>query len=179
MEDGASGDGSKVALKETDDSLPHPSIVGICCLQETKLRDDDSLPLNFPGFNLVKKNRPRRGGGGIAVLIHLSIPFINVDTSPLLSNDNFTELQAVTIYPDTSPLTIINAYIPPASSPLNRQIDFDAILNFTNNDFLFVGDLNAHHGLWSSGAAADARGGRLADSISSSTAACQLSFLRF
>ena len=146
--------------------------VGICCLQETKLRDGDLHPPDFPGYLLHRQDRLRHGGGGLAILIRLNIPFINADTSAILANDDFTELQAITLFPDTSPLTIVNAYIPPASSTNNQVVDFASLLAFPSSNFLIVGDLNAHHGQWFSGVAADARGNALADSIVNSSAVC-------
>ena len=144
--------------------------VGVCCIQETKLKDDDRWPPSFPGYNLIAKNRPRRGGGGIAFLVHFSISFLHVDTSNLLPNDNFSEIQAITVFPDTSPLTIINAYLPPPV-PSYLTIDFASILDLSNNDFLLVGDFNAHHPQWFSSIASDARGDALVTAVDNSSAA--------
>ena len=44
VEDGASRDGSKMALKESDDSLPHPSIVG--CSRRDEI-PPKAAPLQF------------------------------------------------------------------------------------------------------------------------------------
>ena len=145
--------------------------VGICCLQETKLRDGDRWAPSFPGFNLVPRNRPNRGGGGIAFLIRFDITFSPIDLSNLRDLNDNVELQAIKIHQGDSAFSIFNVYSPPASSINNVPVDFTPLLDFASDDFLLVGDFNAHHGLWFS-SAVDARGRALAESIDSSAVVC-------
>ena len=145
--------------------------VGVCCLQETKLRDGDRWAPSFPGFNLVPRNRPNRGGGGVAFLVRLNIAFSPIDLSNLRDLNNNVELQAIKIHQSNSVFSIFNVYTPPASSINNVAVDFSPLLDFASDDFLLVGDFNAHHGLWYS-SSVDACGRALADSIDSSAVVC-------
>ena len=146
--------------------------VGICCLQETKLKEGDRWPPSFPGYNLIRQDRQSRSGGGLATLVRHDISYVDVALPPQLANDNLIELQGIQIHPDSTPIAILNVYIPPASSTNNRPINFAQILDLPSSDFMVVGDLNAHHGHWHSAVAADARGQIVADAIENSTAVC-------
>ena len=61
----------------------HDKKVGVACLQETKL-SSRAGNFSFPNYNLVCRDRPVGGGGGLAFLIHHSIPFTHVDTPFIL-----------------------------------------------------------------------------------------------
>ena len=52
----------------------HKNDVKIAALQETKLHEKSKLP-NIPQYNLVREDRQRDKGGGVAYLIHESILF--------------------------------------------------------------------------------------------------------
>jgi hypothetical protein len=57
--------------------------VKIACLQETKLTPRSKQP-SFSDFTFVRKYRQTGGGGGLAILVNHSIPFVHVDSSAFL-----------------------------------------------------------------------------------------------
>ena len=136
--------------------------VKIACIQETKLSPSSRTP-SFPGYAVLRLDRPRGRGGGVITLIHHSISFVQLD-SPF--ND---QTEAIIIKADVfdTSITIANVYIPPQSS---CEPNFSAsLLPLFVGDYIVVGDINGHDELWSSGAA-DNRGDAIADEIDSRNA---------
>jgi hypothetical protein len=144
--------------------------VMIACIQETKL-SARSKPPTFPNYAFVRCDRPVGGGRGLAILIHHSIPYVNVDVSTLTNLDPSMEILAVCIEIGGSKLDVFNVYVPPVSSwPAGHRPDFAALLYFPSNDSLFLGDFNAHHDYWYSPKdPSDPRGDLLAAAINSSS----------
>lgn len=70
----------------------------------------------------------RRGGGGVAFLVHHSVRFADIDVSPLIPPGNLTlELQGITAHINNSEIKIYNIYIPPAYNPyIGKIIDNSA-----------------------------------------------------
>ena len=136
----------------------HKNDVKIAALQETKLHEKSKLP-NIPQYNLVREDRQRDKGGGVAYLIHESILF---EKLPKISDDPFIENISIKI----DDIKIMNLYIPPASSCPN---DFDPTLNniLNHTDSIILGDINAHDSLWCP-TLQDARGSKFADEINQS-----------
>ena len=132
--------------------------IKIAALQETKLTSKSKDP-NTADFTLVRKDRNRDKGGGLAFLIHKTIQFKALPNSPC---DTYMESQAISV----GETNIVNIYIPPNSSCSNGY-------NPTLNDFLhmkdtlILGDFNAHDPLWFS-PLSDDRGRLLADEIGNS-----------
>ena len=132
--------------------------IKIVVLQETKLTANSSPP-SMDGFTLVRKDRGRDKGGGLAIFIHKSIVFTTADNFP---DDNFIESLAI----DTGNIKIINMYIPPTSSC--DQGYMPSLQHYLPpSDTLVLGDFNAHDVLWYS-SIQDARGSNLAEEISES-----------
>jgi hypothetical protein len=143
--------------------------IKVACLQETKL-SPRSKPPSFPGYAVVRKDRPVGGGGGLMILIHNSVPFTDVDTATLTNSDPSLELQAVRVEIGAMKIDVYNIYVPPISScPAGHWPNFHALLNFPDNDALFLGDFNAHHPSWfSPWDPSDPRGDLLASELDSS-----------
>ena len=77
--------------------------VKVAALQETKLHDSSSTP-SFANYALIRKDRSRNTGGGLAFLIHLSITFTHLPTD--LNNDPVLEIQGITAEIRGAPLNI-------------------------------------------------------------------------
>ena len=139
--------------------------IHIAAIQETKLTAKSKMR-ETPNYTLVRKDREKDKGGGVAFLVHESISFHRDPTPPSLKDDLHTEELTISLNCKNTPLQIRNVYIPPASSctrgynaPVNKVYDN------LNNTSLILGDFNAHHHLWHSEAPEDARGSQIADSI--------------
>jgi exonuclease III len=139
--------GVRNSLSELNSFL-HENGVKVACLQETPLSAKTKDP-SFPDFNLLRRDRLVGNGGGITILIHLSVSFYLIDTSALTQGDDVMELLGIFAKINGSPINIFNMYIPPASScpPLYKP-NIRPILGFSDSDVIVMGDLNAHHGAW-------------------------------
>ena len=98
----------------------------VALIQETKLLSRDPDPV-IPNYALIRRDRPcNRGGGGLALYVHHSVKFQNLDTS-FNSDPNF-ELQGIKAKLNNSTIDIYNVYVPPqtscrgSSDPLTGQI---------------------------------------------------------
>ena len=137
----------------------------MAALQETKLSLKAKSPI-FPGYTLLREDRPRGGGGGVALLIHHSLSFSRIDTSFL--RDKFIECIAIRVEINGADLDLFNVYIPPASScTAHHSPDIGPILHLSDNDVIVCGDFNVHHGGWHS-TLVDIRGETLANTIENS-----------
>jgi hypothetical protein len=121
--------------------------IKVACIQETKL-SARSKTSTFPGFALIRKDRPAGRGGGLIILIHDSISFHNIDVTQFGQQDQSTEILAICADVGGVQLDIFNIYMPPASALANFNPDFSALFDLPNNDSLFFGDFNAHHSDW-------------------------------
>ena len=153
--------GIKNSVSELDSFLRDKRI-SVAALQETFL-SDSSPPPSFPGYTLVRKDRARGRGGGLAFLVHQTVSYTPVDSSFL--QDGFTECHAIKATLNNSDLIICNIYLPPASScPSTYKPDLSSLFSHSDDDTLIVGDFNAHNEGWDS-TATDPRGERIADQI--------------
>ena len=158
--------GVKNSLTEINSFL-HQHKVKIACLQETRLSAKDKDP-SFLNYSLLRKERPVGNGGGLAILIHHSVGFSQIDTSAITQGDNVIELLGITATINGSPINIFNIYLPPASScPRLYKPNFTSLLDFSDSDTVILGDVNAHNGAWFATSACD-RGDSLASAIENS-----------
>ena len=145
----------------------------MAAIQESKLQPS-SPDITFQGYTLLRCDRdPPNGGGGLAYLIHDSIPFTHIDTSDI--SDGTTEIQAISTTLNQSPIDLYNIYIPPASScPPDYNLSDTTLTNLFNrsdNDTIVMGDFNAHHMAWNSHTTCDKarqRGETILDAINDS-----------
>ena len=117
-------------LKEND--------IDILTLNETWLKSN--FKLDIPNYNITRNDRPRRRGGGVAILVRNDIKFDIIDTCSTVNTDN----EAITILLKDShdPISITTIYIPPGSN-INTTL-LNNIKNSADN-IIITGDLNAKH----------------------------------
>ncbi|KAF8766379.1 putative RNA-directed DNA polymerase like protein [Argiope bruennichi] len=112
--------------------------VQVIALQETKLKVTSSL--KYRGYNIFRKDRTTKSGGGLAFLIkdvkYQSIVIPTDQTSDL-------EIQGIKILWRGKPLNIFNVYHPPNHKNLAAKFS-----NFMDKNSIFIGDLNAKHTAW-------------------------------
>ncbi len=137
----------------------------IAAIQETKLTKL-SKERKTPNYTLVRQDRGKDKGGGLAFLIHQKVSFNLEKTPARLSQDPHMETLTISIPSKNSPLYIRNVYIPPQSScsrgytpPLNE------LFSGLGDSYYIIGDMNAHNILWHSEATNDSRGEELADAV--------------
>ena len=132
--------------------------IKIAAIQESKLNDKALLP-DLGDFYLIRKDRQRDAGGGLAFIVHNSI---QPQKLPDMQPDQHLETLAIKI----AGISIVNIYLPPVSScSQGYNPDFSSILSF--NNAIILGDFNAHDPLWYS-SLSDARGSTLAEEIGDS-----------
>jgi hypothetical protein len=113
--------GVKNSLAELNNFLQVHKIK-VACLQETRLSDKAKDP-KFPGYTLLRKDRPVGNGGGVAILVHHSINFIPLDTSTLLPGDAIVELQGI-----STTINALRSTFLTSMSPLLRPVlDFTSL----------------------------------------------------
>ncbi|KAM7361935.1 uncharacterized protein ACRADG_012793 [Cochliomyia hominivorax] len=133
---------------------------------KTKLTTNSSLHC-CNGYNVLRKDRTRRNGGGIAFIIHNAVQYRALSLD-LTYRDQYLEIQAISIRSRDVDLELYNVYIQPvASCPTGYRPDIRSILD--GNIRLVLGDFNAHHQLWHSRLRDDQRGALLAKQIDEST----------
>ena len=136
--------------------------IKICALQETKLHAK-SREISTPNFTLVRADRGKDTGGGLAFLVHKSIQFHR-----LPNNNNDPHIECLAIKINTT--TIVNLYIPPASS-CGQGYKPELAPYLQHKDSIVVGDFNAHDELWFS-QMQDTRGAMFAEEIGNSNLGC-------
>ena len=111
------------------------------CLQETHLKDTDTISIrNYTAFHTCSANNERAAGG-------VSI-FINSNSSQSHIPLN-TNLQAVAVSITLHRvITLSSIYIPP-SSRLSAK-DLDDLVPQLPSPFILLGDFNGHNILWGS-----------------------------
>ena len=136
--------------------------IKVAALQETKLHKNSKIG-DTPNFTLIREDRVKDSGGGLAFLVHSSLPFQKLDS---ITNDPHIEHLAIKI----ENLTITNLYIPPTSSCNTPGYQSSISPYLPVGEALVLGDLNAHDALWHS-QLQDARGTAIAEEIGDSNLA--------
>ena len=132
--------------------------IKVIALQETKLNSNSTSP-EIPNFTLVRKDRTKDRGGGIAIFVHKSILFAQ---APNLPDDGHTEINGV----EVGNIKIRNVYIPPVTSCAQGFVpNLQPLL--AEPDSIILGDFNAHNPLWYS-SIQDSRGDNIAGDIGDS-----------
>ena len=117
-------------LKEND--------IDILSLNETWLKSN--FKLDIPNYTIARRDRLRRQGGGVAILVRNDIKFDIIDPCSTLNTDN----EAITILLRNSQdsICISTIYIPPASTINTALLDN---IKKTADNIIITGDLNAKH----------------------------------
>ena len=139
----------------------------IAAVQETKLTSKSKQPTT-PNYTFVRQYRGVNKGGGLGFLVHKDVSFTLLKTPPTLEQDPHLETLTISIPGEQSSLNIRNVYLPPVSScnTPNYVPPLNELTTGLGDNYYVLGDVNAHHTLWHSGATNDARGEALADVIS-------------
>ena len=146
-------------IKEVTDFMDKRRIL-IAALQETKLTNRNPISCSS-SYSIIRQDRERDKGGGLAFLIHDSVNFRPLS---LTSNDDHLELQGIAVRSGEDEIEILNVYIPPtAACRLGYRPSIEFLMEGDNR--VILGDLNAHHDSWHSELENDARGNLLADEI--------------
>ena len=157
-------------LGKLDELLHHMAKhnIHIAAIQETKLTIKSHMRAT-PNYTLVRKDREKDKGGGLAFLVHNLVPFQKVSSPANLKNDQHIEELTISINGNNTQLMIRNIYIPPSSScSSNYRAPSYNILEGLNDTSIILGDMNAHHSFWHSQAAEDIRGRDIAETINAS-----------
>ena len=109
------------------------------CLQETHLKDTDTISIgNYTAFHTFSANN-ERAAGGVSIFINNNAPHSHI---PL--NTNLQALAvSITLH---RVITLCSIYIPP-SSRLSPK-DLDDLIPQLPSRFILLGDFNGHNILW-------------------------------
>ena len=112
----------------------------VVALQETKLSPDTNYSVKYYTTYRRDVRHHSVAHGGVALLVHHSIPCKKVSLQ--------TCLQAVAVTIDLGVIkpTICSMYLPPGTSP--NLDDFESVLDQLPPPFMILGDLNAHNAAW-------------------------------
>ena len=140
-------------------------VPNIICLQETWVKSHDRIP-KIPNYNVASyfNRQGNNKGGGVIIYIESGITYEPLD---LNFSDPYLEVCATSLHLKNKKITIINCYDPPPSAdPTSRSNEkYTKLLDLIpTQNFLLVGDFNAHTTLWSN--KKDTRGTQLLDLIS-------------
>ena len=129
--------------------------VKIATIQETKLTNK-TKPLKTPGWADVRLDHNKNKGGGLLMLIKVTIPLVYNTAALQQSADPQMEKQVISItMPNRQQLRIHIIYIPQGSSCSAGHSAPIAHL-FSNNEMsLIVWDINVHHSRWDTNTSED------------------------
>ncbi|KZS03741.1 Uncharacterized protein APZ42_033448 [Daphnia magna] len=115
-----------------------PHIATLC---ETFWRD--TFEVKFKYYFTIKKNRPDKTGGGVAILVLISLQYALI-TLPQLATIEATAISVILDRNNTGrELTIVSLYIPDGSN-----CNEDDLNTLANQNTILSGDFNAHHERW-------------------------------
>ena len=137
--------------------------IHIALFLETKFKKQSCNPSLGPLFTLIRKDRPKKGGG-LLIAIHETMQYEEVS----LNTDGTQEAMCISVVAGTSKLRISNFYVNPRSScfPNYTASPSDLLIP---GDALVLGDANAHSSLSNSNVEEDQRGQLLSNEITEST----------
>lgn len=117
----------------------------IAAIQETKL--DDQVLLSIPGYSIIRQDRLRNGGGGLAFIVSQDVQYYSCNLTSPPSSDDFIEQMGIKVTMGNDTIMLVNVYIPPISScSPNYSASIRHLLDL--KDCIIMGDINAHHEAW-------------------------------
>ena len=130
----------------------------VLALQETHLRPHHTPTL--PGYTspAIRKDRPHRRGGGVALFVQLGVPFTELPLTVDL------EAVAVRLHLPDGPVTVCSLYLSPDAPSDELPTILTDLMSTLPLPVVVLADVNAHHILWGS-PVADRRGKLLSDWI--------------
>ena len=81
--------------------------IDILTLNETWLKSN--FKLDVPNYNITRNDRPKRRGGGVAILVRDDIKFDIIDTCSAINTDN--EAITILLKDSQNPINISTIYI--------------------------------------------------------------------
>jgi ribonuclease HI/exonuclease III len=141
-------------------SLVKPEII---LLSETHWKK--SFYVKFKAYHILKKNRPNRSGGGVAILINKQLSFTPLHLTP---HDTVEAIGVSILSRSNSKIDFISAYVPKGDC---EMADVAEIFN-RPNPVVIGGDFNGHHDVWESNATANTAGKTIFETILNSQDIC-------
>ncbi|UYV73060.1 hypothetical protein LAZ67_10001713 [Cordylochernes scorpioides] len=130
-------------LKECHDNHSHPSI------NKTETKLNPNLRFNIKGYTTLRKDRPGKFGGGLAVLIKtLEIKYKEIAYNQSKPRESTTEAQAIDIYLPEKTINIINVYHHDNTS-INTGL-IETLIEASLDIAIKLGDFNAERPNWGS-----------------------------
>ncbi|KZS06599.1 Uncharacterized protein APZ42_029899, partial [Daphnia magna] len=153
---------SKAKLKEFRQqiSILNPEVV---LLSETHWNSD--FAPKFKSHHILRKDRPNRLGGGVAILIRKSLQFTPL---PITTPDTVEAIGVSILCTNKKHIDFISVYIPKDDC---ETADIELLLK-RDNDFLVGGDLNGHHSLWEPNGAENKAGKSIYEALINDPNAC-------
>lgn len=97
--------------------------------------------VKFKSYHILKKNRPNRIGGGVAILVHKALQFQPLE----ITTSTTVEAIGVKIFcQNQEEINFVSAYVPRGYCGIE---DIVPLLHHPN-EFVTAGDFNGHHGTW-------------------------------
>ena len=127
-------------------SLVKPEIV---LLSETHWKEP--CRVKFKAYNILKKNRPDRPGGGVAILVNKQLSFYRI---PLTLHDSVEAIGVSILSRNNSYSDFISAYAPKGDCDMLDVSEFFS----RPNPVVIGGDFNGHHPMWETNALANKAG---------------------
>ena len=112
-------------------------------LTETWLNANNHL--NLPNFNIIRKDRQHRNGGGLAILIRSGLSWHTCNNAPELPS---AEILTIKITSLQTPITLITCYRPPTHHLNLTQWENFFKATSKLGVFFLMGDFNALHPTW-------------------------------
>ena len=107
---------------------------------------------SFKSYNIVRRDRPVRDGGGVAILLHTSLTYSNLATP---SSDTLESVGVTINKVGGGRVDFISVYIPHGDA---REEEVADLFDTARNECFIGGDFNGHHRLWESRARSNVAG---------------------
>ena len=139
--------------------------IDIMSLNETFLNSNKQLFIE--DYNIIRRDRLDRRGGGVCLLIHNSILHTRLDP------DEFKGIEHVTICinSESNEKILISSYYNPPKTKINNEF----LIFLLCSNFILLGDLNSHHRLW--GSSKDNHSGYAVSNFISTHGTCLLNLM--
>ena len=120
--------------------------INIAIITETFL--DSQAKIFIPGYNVIRKDRPNRKGGGVAIIVKNNIEYSHLPDLKL----EIIESVGIQIFTNFGPITFYSVYMPVACTKKNNlenkfKNDIKKLASNLGN-FCIIGDLNAKSRMW-------------------------------
>lgn len=106
-------------------------------ISETWVDFRDSIYFN--GFDVIRKDRLGRGGGGVLILVRSSLKYVSIDFIPDCHGN--IEICGIELFSSEGKITIISLCRPPNSPHINPRVWSNFFSHFTGN-VIIGGDFN-------------------------------------